>query len=164
MSLQPFSKLLDEAKKRDAYWVADAIYTFTEEFHQLTESKNISRAELARRLGVSPAYVTKIFRGDVNFTIDSMVRLARAVGVRLHLHLAPEGQEVCRPYAHSRTRQKASGLKADRYESVPPEKVVEVMEGKPELIAFTASKPMKRERGSKAKKVFTQGEGEEPKV
>jgi transcriptional regulator with XRE-family HTH domain len=161
MSLKPFSKLLDEAQKRDAYWVADAIYTFTEELHKLTESKNISRAELARRLGVSPAYVTKIFRGNVNFTIDSMVRLARAVGARLHLHLAPEGQEVGRPCAHSRTRQKASGLKADQYESIPPEKV---MEGKPELIAFTASKPKKREKGSKAKKVSTQGEREEPKV
>jgi transcriptional regulator with XRE-family HTH domain len=94
MKIKSFAKLLEEAKTRDAYWVADAIHTFTEELHELAENKALSRAELARRLGVSPAYITKIFRGNVNFTIDTMVRLARRVGARLHLHLVPEGVEA----------------------------------------------------------------------
>jgi transcriptional regulator with XRE-family HTH domain len=89
-----FSQLLSEAKKRDAYWVACAISTFTEELHQLAEQGNISRAELARRLGTSPAYITKILRGNVNFTVDTMVRLARAVGGQLHLHMTPQEHEV----------------------------------------------------------------------
>jgi transcriptional regulator with XRE-family HTH domain len=91
MKPKSFAKLFEEAKKRDSYWVANAIYTFTEELHNLAENENISRTELARRMEVSPAYITKIFRGDVNFTIDTMVRLARRVGARLHLHLVPEG-------------------------------------------------------------------------
>jgi hypothetical protein len=45
-------------------------------------------------MDVSPAYITKIFRGDVNFTIETMVKLARRVGARLHLHLIPEGMEA----------------------------------------------------------------------
>ncbi len=93
MKPESFAQLYEEAKKQDAYWVADAIYTFTEELHGLAEVGKVSRGELARRLGVSPAYITKIFRGDVNFTIDTMVRLAHRVGARLHLHLAPEGIE-----------------------------------------------------------------------
>jgi transcriptional regulator with XRE-family HTH domain len=90
MKAKSFEGLFEEAKKHDGYWVADAIYTFTEELHKLAEKENISRTELARRMEVSPAYITKIFRGDVNFTIDTMVRLARRVGARLYLHLVPE--------------------------------------------------------------------------
>lgn len=94
MKADSFTQLFEEAKKQDAFWVADAIYTFTEELHRMAESEGVSRSELARRLGTSPAYITKIFRGDGNFTVESMVRLARAVGGRLHLHLAPEEHEV----------------------------------------------------------------------
>jgi plasmid maintenance system antidote protein VapI len=136
MKIKSFTKLFEEAKKRDAYWVADAIYTFTEELHNLAEHGNINRTELARRLGVSPAYITKLFRGNANFTIESMVRLARAVGARLHLHLAPEAQEVCWLNAHTMPRQKAfPGFKADQYESVSTQKV---MEGKYDLFANAA--------------------------
>jgi transcriptional regulator with XRE-family HTH domain len=47
----------------------------------------MTRVELARRLGASPAYVTKILRGKVNFTLATMVRLSRAVGGELHVQL-----------------------------------------------------------------------------
>jgi len=50
---------------------------------------NMSRAELARRLGTSQAYITKVLRGDSNLTIKTMVELADAVGSTLHLHIAP---------------------------------------------------------------------------
>ncbi len=96
MKPKSFAKLFEEAKKRDTYWVANAIYTFTEELHNMTEKKKITRTELARRMEVSPAYITKIFRGDVNFTIGTMVRLARRVGARLHLNLVQEGIEAYR--------------------------------------------------------------------
>jgi transcriptional regulator with XRE-family HTH domain len=89
-----FAQLFEEAKKHEAYWVADAIYHFTKELHNLAAVAKISRTELARRLDVSPAYITKIFRGDVNFTIDTMVRLARAMEGKVHLHLAPGEHEL----------------------------------------------------------------------
>ncbi len=121
-----FAELLAEAQQHDAYWVADAIYHFTEELHKLTEVRNISRAELARRLGVSPAYITKIFRGDVNFTVETMVRLARAVGGRLHLHLAREEQQVSWLPLPSPARPAAvPGLRADTYKIVLSEEVTE---------------------------------------
>lgn len=93
MKIKSFAKLLEEAKQRDAYWVAEAIHSFTEQLHTLAEARQLSRADLARLLGVSPAYITKIFRGNVNFTVETMVRLARRVGARLELNLVPEGQE-----------------------------------------------------------------------
>ena len=41
--------------------------------------------EFAKELGVSRAYMSKLFRGDVNLTIKSMVKLARSVGARISL-------------------------------------------------------------------------------
>jgi len=86
-----FEAFFKEAEKQDAYWVERAVLEFTEELLAHMERENISRAELARRLGKKPPYVTKILRGTTNFTMDSMVRIARAVGCQYRSHLQPEG-------------------------------------------------------------------------
>ncbi|HVF60486.1 MAG TPA: helix-turn-helix transcriptional regulator [Thermoanaerobaculia bacterium] len=86
-----FPDLLKEAERHEDYWVAGAILAFTEDLTRAMEREGVSRAELARRLGATPAYVTKILRGNVNFTLATMVRLARALGAELHVQLSPRG-------------------------------------------------------------------------
>jgi plasmid maintenance system antidote protein VapI len=108
MKPESFVELFEEAKKRDDYWVADAIYHFTEELYQLAEKEKVSNTELARRLGTTPAYITKIFRGDVNFTIETMVRLARVLGAKLHLHLGPGEKEEQLPLVLKTNHRKRS--------------------------------------------------------
>lgn len=54
----------------------------------------LSKTDLARQLGTSPAYVTKVLRGDANLTIKTMVELAHAVDGTLHLHIAPRQAKV----------------------------------------------------------------------
>jgi transcriptional regulator with XRE-family HTH domain len=61
---------------------------FTEEVLAVMERRGISRSELARRLGASPAYVTKILRGDANFTLASMAKLAAALEAELEIGLS----------------------------------------------------------------------------
>ncbi len=115
-----FARLLSDAKQRDSYWVARAIAAFTEELHHLAEQQQISRAELARLLGTSPAYITKIFRGNVNFTVDTMVRLAHALGGQLHLHVGRQDCEVMWLEASPVLRPKGfPGFGADDYRTVP---------------------------------------------
>jgi antitoxin component HigA of HigAB toxin-antitoxin module len=80
MKKKSFKELLNEAKEQDTYWIGSAILDFTEGLYKMMEANGVSRSDLARRLGVSPAYITKVLRGNVNFTIDSMVRLVRAAG------------------------------------------------------------------------------------
>jgi transcriptional regulator with XRE-family HTH domain len=111
MRAKSFAELYAKAEKTNEYWVADAIYTFTEELHRLTEEMGVSRAELARRLGTSPAYVTKIFRGDVNFTVETMTKLARAIGCALELRLVPPGKKYSLPEALPKSAEKARGYR-----------------------------------------------------
>ena len=51
--------------------------------------REVSKAELSRRLGKSRAHVTQILRGDANFTLDSLVRISTALDSRLHIDMIP---------------------------------------------------------------------------
>ncbi len=49
---------------------------------------NMSNAELAHRLGTTPAYVTRLFSGSVNMSVQTMVKLAQAVYGSVKLEFA----------------------------------------------------------------------------
>ena len=84
-----FKGLFEEARQHDDYWTEGLIIEFTEELSRWMRERKISRSALAARIGHSPAYVTKVLRGDVNFTAATMTKLARAVGADVRIHLAP---------------------------------------------------------------------------
>lgn len=89
-----FTTFAERARREDAYWSEKVIKSFVNDLLHALDTGKLSRAEFARRLSTSSAYVTKVLRGDVNFTVDTMVKLARATEMMLHLHLAPEYCDV----------------------------------------------------------------------
>jgi transcriptional regulator with XRE-family HTH domain len=91
MSESSFREFFRKAEEGIVYNVEGSILDFTEDLCRVMAEKDVSRAELARRIGTSPAYVTKILRGTSNFTLSSMVRVAMALGCDLRIHLAPRG-------------------------------------------------------------------------
>lgn len=93
MKKETFKELFEGARKRDEYWIAYAKLEFMENLRRLMEQKKETKASLAKKLGKSPAYITKISRGNVNFTLESMVRLVRAIGGRLKIELEAEVAE-----------------------------------------------------------------------
>jgi len=94
MKKATFRDLFAAAEKDPAYWSERAILRVAEEIALAMERAGISRSELARRLGASPAYVTKILRGNANFTLDSLARIAYSLGGEFRFHLAPKGVET----------------------------------------------------------------------
>lgn len=60
----------------------------------MMEEQGVTRAELARRLGASPAYVTQLFRALFNPTLLTLAKVADALGTRVSLHLHPKGTVV----------------------------------------------------------------------
>jgi transcriptional regulator with XRE-family HTH domain len=89
MGFKTFEEFFREARESQDYWEFGAILDFTEAMVREMDRQQITRAELARRLGTSPAYVTKILRGDANFTLETMVKIARALDTELRLALSP---------------------------------------------------------------------------
>lgn len=86
-------ELIGQAKADDTYWTELALLEFSEDVIARMEHLGMSRSELAQRIDSSPAYVTKILRGSSNFTLQSMVKISRAVGCELRTHLQPAGME-----------------------------------------------------------------------
>jgi len=89
-----FEKMIADAQTRNTYWEELAIIKFSEEVCQLMEKQGVSRAELARRLNKSQAWVTKLLGGSNNFTLETMVRVSRALGGELNVRVQPEGTQA----------------------------------------------------------------------
>ncbi len=87
--MSAFQKYFDGIDQDPEFLAVHAIHDFTMEIHRLMEKYGINKAELARRLGTSQAYVTKMLSGDANFTIKTMTKIAAAFGERVHIHLDP---------------------------------------------------------------------------
>lgn len=91
MKAKPFNDLIERAKSRDRFWVESAILDFTEEILARMEHLDVSKSELANRLGKNPSFVTKLLRGNNNFTLETMVKLARKLDAEVRVHLQPDG-------------------------------------------------------------------------
>ncbi len=84
-----FSALFAAAQAHEEYWTERVIAEFTEELTRWMELQGVSRKELAERIGSSQPYITKVLKGDVNFTLATMVKLARALGAELRIEIRP---------------------------------------------------------------------------
>ena len=89
MVKKSFRDWMKEAEADPVYWTERAILSVTEEIFVAMEKHGIQRSELARRLGTSPAYVTKILRGKANFTLESLARIAFALGGEFQFCFSP---------------------------------------------------------------------------
>lgn len=94
MAIKSFKNLLAEVKATDHYAVESAKFDFVKGITRLLKRYNITQSALASKMETSPAYITKALRGDTNFTIESMVKLAQAANGTLHIHVADQACSV----------------------------------------------------------------------
>jgi transcriptional regulator with XRE-family HTH domain len=90
LSLERYWEYLERVTTSPHYWHEGAVIEFTEDLQRRMEEQNVSRAELARRMGTSRAYITRLLGGDANFTLMTMVKLSMAVGGALHVHISDQ--------------------------------------------------------------------------
>jgi transcriptional regulator with XRE-family HTH domain len=113
-----YEEMRKEFDNDPEYWAEGLKLDFAEEVGRLMEEQSVSRAELARRLGTSPAYVTKILRWTANLTLVSMSRIALALGSRVHLSLAskdaPRGSRAVPSRVPLRRERQHEFVAADR--------------------------------------------------
>jgi plasmid maintenance system antidote protein VapI len=83
-----YRKMFEDAEASADYWIASPIIDFTEDLCRLMNEQGVSRAELARRIGTSRAYITRLLGGSANFTLGTMVKLAMALDGVVHIHIA----------------------------------------------------------------------------
>lgn len=84
--MKTFAELYESMKDTAEYQVEVLALTFTESILlRMEDLGDLSGKQLAERMGVSEAYVSKILRGTSNFTFSSLVKLGQA----LDCHIEP---------------------------------------------------------------------------
>lgn len=90
--MKTFTDFFDEAKNKNEFYIEGVKLDFAKQIETLLDRLKLSRKDLADRLGKSKPYVTKFMRGDTNFTLESMVAIARALDGEL---VSPKIEHPC---------------------------------------------------------------------
>lgn len=100
---------LDEVRKTDSYWAEQAKLEFSNALEQQRRAAKMTYAGIAEKIGTSAAYITKVFRGDSNVTIETMVKLARSTGGQLDIRIVDSAAAVNRwDFSKLQTKQKSA--------------------------------------------------------
>lgn len=119
--MKTYAEFAKRASESVEYWSELAMLEFVGELTLRMERLGMKKSDLAARIGTSPAYVTKVIHGDANFTLETMTKLAMAVGARvrvriLEIELAASDhrphQSVADKIAPRRSRVNASRARA----------------------------------------------------
>jgi transcriptional regulator with XRE-family HTH domain len=80
-----------------------SIIDLNEKIISKMDELKINRVELAKRLGVSKAFITKLLNGNPNMTIKTIVSIALALDCQLFQDIYPRGFKVARKpfYVHA---------------------------------------------------------------
>lgn len=93
-----FSRELEgrlDALETNAAFVADSLkIEIGDEVIRVLKEKDWSRSDLARALKRSRQYVTKMLKGDTNFTLESIASLSIALNKEFHFVFADRGTSI----------------------------------------------------------------------
>jgi DNA-binding Xre family transcriptional regulator len=74
-----------------------SIIDLNEKIIAMMAQRKVNRVELAKRLGVSKAFVTKLLNGNPNMTIKTINALTLALDCQLYLDIHPKEFKLARP-------------------------------------------------------------------
>jgi len=83
-----FEQLMENPEFRRLYAIEGLVTEAGEFIARLMEQQGVSKAELARRLGRSRAYVTRLLSGSANMTVRTLAEVAYALGAEVKLQAA----------------------------------------------------------------------------
>lgn len=71
------------------FHIEDLKFDFAEEVSKVMEKEGVTRVELARRMGTSSAWITKMLRTNWNMTMETMAKLAFALDMNVETKFVP---------------------------------------------------------------------------
>ncbi|MCO5102137.1 MAG: helix-turn-helix transcriptional regulator [Burkholderiaceae bacterium] len=86
--MKSFAALYRKSYDSPVFLAEQLKIAFLAEVKAQMDAQGVSASELARRIGTTPAYISKLFRGPANVSAETMAKLAHALDCRVHVHLA----------------------------------------------------------------------------
>jgi transcriptional regulator with XRE-family HTH domain len=87
---EKLKRIIEIGKQSHVFWAERLKLDFATQLNKRRKSRGMTLAELAQQLQTTPAYISKVFRGDTNLTIESMARLAKATGGKIDIKIIDE--------------------------------------------------------------------------
>jgi transcriptional regulator with XRE-family HTH domain len=84
-SSQRLEEFATRIEQTETFDMEAAKLDVSEHVFLMMERQGVSKAKLAQRMGKSRAYVTRMLQGNANFTLESLVKIARALDCRLDI-------------------------------------------------------------------------------
>ena len=84
-----FEQLMESPEFRKLYAIEGLITEAGEFIARLMQEQGVTKAELARRLGKSRAYITQMLSGSANLTVRTLAEVAYALGAEVKLEAVP---------------------------------------------------------------------------
>ncbi|MCC5855146.1 MAG: helix-turn-helix transcriptional regulator [Idiomarina sp.] len=69
-----------------------ALYEVSEKLHIALKESNLTRKELADKLGKSPAYITRVLKGNHNLTVKTLASILFVLGKNFTLNLIEQNK------------------------------------------------------------------------
>lgn len=88
------SKELEEYQNDPAFELEVLLLEVNRQISSLMDDCGVRKSELAQRLGVSRAFVTKVLRGESNITLQTLVRIANALEAKFTVRIARRGGDT----------------------------------------------------------------------
>ncbi|MFY9268251.1 MAG: helix-turn-helix transcriptional regulator [Candidatus Manganitrophaceae bacterium] len=106
-----FTEKLEAFKEDIDFRTEEVILELTDKISEIMARDGVNRSELANRLGVSKAFITKLLNGNPNLTLRTLVSIATALGCDVTISLPRIGLKL--PAANSgksSTRMKETSI------------------------------------------------------
>jgi transcriptional regulator with XRE-family HTH domain len=84
-----YEQLMESPEFRKLYAIEGLVTEAGEFIARLMREQRVTKAELARRLGKSRAYITQMLSGSRNLTVRTLAEAACALGVEVKLAAVP---------------------------------------------------------------------------
>jgi transcriptional regulator with XRE-family HTH domain len=97
MSTKSFAALMTRLAATPEGQAEHVAVAFLVQVNARMQAQGVSNIELARRMGTSPAYITRLFRGSANLSVQTMTKLAQAVNSTLSLELVANDEPEAPP-------------------------------------------------------------------
>ena len=94
MSNKSFAALEARLAATPAYTAEKVAVAFLVDINARMVAQGISNVELAQRMGTTRSYITRLFRGSTNLSVQTMTRLAHAVGCSVRVQLDGQAGEL----------------------------------------------------------------------
>jgi len=88
-----FTDYLETVKDDIDFITEEKIIDITECIVSRMEELGLNRTALAEKMNVSKAYVTKLLRGNINFTLKTIIAVAQVLESDIQFDFIPKGQK-----------------------------------------------------------------------